>query len=210
MPLERFSNNFSTTLSAAATNTATTLSLTTTAGLTASTTAPATQTRLMNARTGEIVIVTNVASATSVTVTRGAEGTTAAAMDAGDQVVQVVTRDGLLSNPAPGGLRIAIPTGTSTYTPNLAVKYHFLDVSGSTSLTIAAPVAGPVPVEIGDEIRFHFAVGATAWSAQPTWHATYWRSPAFSASLTANTGSSVSFAYRGGGIAATNAWVRIN
>ncbi len=210
MALERYTNDFATTVSAAATNTATTLSLTTTAGLVASATGIVTQTRLKNSRTGEIVVVTSVASATSVTVTRAAEGTAAAAMDAGDEVVQVVTRDALLANSAPGGLPTAIPTGTVTYAPNLGVKYHFLTLGGSTTLTVAAPTLGPIPVELGDELRFVFLITSTALSTQPAFHATYFRSPAFSASLTANTASSVSFAYRGGGISATNAWVRIN
>ncbi len=214
MALERFSNNFSTTLGAAATNTATTLTLTTTAGLTATTTAPATQTRLLNTRTGEIVVVTNVVNATDVTVTRAAEGTAAAAMNAGDTVVQSVTRGGLYNNDHPGGLVTTLPTGSPTFTPTLTVKYHyiFLPTTALTAWTIAAPTLGVEDLEIGAELRLWIKQPSTGnTTVQPTWSATYDRTISGGTSLrgvatTASSVTSFSFAYSGGGISATNAW----
>ncbi len=141
------------------------------------------------------------------TVTRGYDGTTPVAADAGESLERIYVESEVVYTP--GAATAAIATGTVTYTPDADYKYHFLTVGGNTTLTVAAPtIAGAL--EPGHELRVLFLITSTALKTQPAFHATYFRSPAFSATLTANSASSISFSYRGGGISATNAWVRIN
>ncbi len=153
----------------------------------------------------ELVDVLSVATGTpeTWTITRAVGTTVAQAHDAGTVVERVYTLDEVIYHP--GGLSLTLG---STYTPDADIKYHFLQLGGSTKLTINAPTG--VNVQPGQELRLLFLINATALSTQPAFAGAYWRSPAFSASLTANTASSISFVYRGGGLSATNAWVRIN
>ncbi len=201
MPLIRFANNYSNTLAADVTSTtATTISVTSAAGLPALTgsaqgTGNALATPIL---VGSEVMYVTAISTNTLTVLRGQEGTTAATYTAGVAVNQIVSRDSLYFNPTPGAVSYSVPTGTQMYTPNGGFKYHFLTLGGSTGLTIAAPSNGAVPLEGGDELRFHFTITSTALSAQPTWSAAYDNSPTFSVNLNAGTRSSVSFASRGG------------
>ncbi len=214
MPADRYANVLAAQLAFVAADpgtTGTTLSVDSTAGapsLVNTTGAPALRLRL---RVDDEIMHATASTATSFTVLRGQQGTTAAAHAVGAPVYQVVTPGTLYALAQPLGINVTIPTGTSTYTPSCQYKYHFLSLGGSTTLTIGAPTVGDVPVDTGfHELRIVFLINGTALGTQPAFHATYFRSPAFSASLTANTASSISFGYRGATIAATNAWVRIN
>ncbi len=157
----------------------------------------------------ELVDVLSVAAGSpeTWTVARGVDTTAAQPHDVGTVVERVYTLDEVIYHPQ--AITTNVPTGNSvTYTPDAGIKYHFLQLGGSTKLTINAPTG--VNVQPGQELRLLFIIGGTALSTQPAFAGAYWRSPAFSASLTANTASSISFTYRGGGLSATNAWVRIN
>ncbi len=210
MPLYRHANNFTTALTADPGTTGTTLSVNSTAGL-ATPTAQPLNTGFSNTGSNtlgysiivdsEVMLVTAVPTATSLTVVRAQEGTAAAAHAVGATVAQIVSRDAMHYNPSPGGVNVTVPTGTVTYAPSGLYKYHFLSASGSTALTIAAPTAGVTPFEVGDELRFHLTIGGTAITSA-TIAATYDAgsgAPAFAFALTAGSRSSVSFAYFRGG-----------
>ena len=91
MPVELFSNNASTTLNGAITNVATSL-VVTSAALFPVAVAGVSQFRVIIE--SELLIVTNTAGATW-TVTRGAEGTTAAGHATGIAVVHIITAGGV-------------------------------------------------------------------------------------------------------------------
>ncbi len=214
MPADRFANVLAAQLALVAADpgtTGTTLSVDSTATAPSLTNTTGAPTAVLRLRVDNEIMHATASTATSFAVTRGQEGSTAAAHAVGAPVYQVVTPGALYAGAQPLGINTTIPTGTPTYTPSCRYKYHFLILGGDTKLTVAAPTVGDVPVDIGfHEIRIVFLITSTALGTQPAFHATYFRSPAFSASLTANTASSISFGYRGATIAATNAWVRIN
>ncbi len=214
MPLIRFANNYTNTLAADVTSaTATSISVTSAAGLPALPVLTGANELATPIIVGsEIMYVTAIATNT-LTVLRGQEGTTAATYAAGTPVNQIVTRDALYLNPAPGAVVVNIPTGTVTYTPNAAYKYHHLTLGGSTTLTVAAPSPPVTAIEPGDELRLTFQITSTALGTQPAWHECYRRYNQGTATqgtvtLTKDTLTGFSFFYRGGGIAAAAAWVR--
>ncbi len=214
MPADRFANVLAAQVALVAADpgtTGTTLTVESTAAAPSLANTTGAPTAVLRLRVDNEIMHATASTATSFTVTRGQEGTTAAAHAVNAPVYQVVTPGTLYAAAQPLGINVTIPTGTSTYVPSSAYKYHFLSLGGSTTLTIGAPTVGDVPVDVGfHELRFVFLVGNTALSTQPAFATEYYVSPAFSASLTKNTASSISFGYRGGGISATQAWVRIN
>lgn len=98
MPYEQFANNAATTLSAACTNVATSISVTSSTPFPTATNGG--QFRVLIGT--ELLIVTAI-SGTTWTVTRGAEGTTAAAHSSGDAVTHIITRDSLYQFGLAGG-----------------------------------------------------------------------------------------------------------
>ncbi len=213
MPLPRFANNYSSTLAADVTDiAATSISVTSSAGLPAlaapvtgltGATVTATQQVIPLLVGAEIMYVTAVGG-TTLTVSRGREGTTATTHATGAAVNQIITRDSQLTNSHPGGVNatLAVATG-QVYTPDLNYKYHWLTVSGATSWQIGTPAGGITP-EVGHEVRFHYQVVTTALNApavQPTYSNLWTPVPStgttISATAAIGTQLSVSFAYKG-------------
>lgn len=96
MPAELFGNGGETTLSAAVDNVVTTLPVTSAAGF------PSGEGQYRIRVGDELMVVTGGLGTTSWTVTRGAEGTTAAAHASGATVRHILTADALLSTPVYG------------------------------------------------------------------------------------------------------------
>ncbi len=119
MPTEQFANNAQTTLAAAVTAGATTITVSAVTGFPAG---PRFRVRVGD----ELMLVTAVAG-TTWTVTRGAEGTTAAAHAAGDSVTQVLTAGAVAALAEAGGAggRLTLTSGTPVTTT---------DVAGATTL----------------------------------------------------------------------------
>lgn len=99
MAVENIGNNYATTLAADVTDVATSLTVSSITGV------PSVQFRIVIG--DEIMVVTAVVG-TTFTVTRGAEGTTAAAHTSGDVVAHVLTKEGIDLHAS--GIALAIAT----------------------------------------------------------------------------------------------------
>ncbi len=147
------------------------------------------------------------------TVQRGAEGTTAVAHDAGVTVERTYPLSEIIYQP--GAIRLTLPTGSPTYTPNASIKYHFLSLPTTPldAWTITNP-ATSLDLEPGSEFRLWIKQPATGrTTVQPTWGSVYDRtqsggSAARTVATTASSVTSFSFAWDGSGAApgAAGSW----
>lgn len=151
MPTESFANNYQTTLAGnggSITVGATTLLVASAAGAPSTTGA---QFRIIV--DSEIMIVTAVSSLT-FTVTRGAEGTTAAIHNDGAVVYHIVTAAPLNALIAAESQVAATTQAGTTYTLALADQGKVVELTSATAVTVTVPPNSSVAFPVGTVIEF--------------------------------------------------------